>query len=82
MTRKILLRYPDFTKTFYLFTDVSGFQIVSIFVQDDFPLACYSRKLNYAQKNYTTMETEVLSIIESLENFLNTILGPTKKLRF
>ena len=62
MARNILLHYPDFTKEFHLFTDASDFQLGSILVQDDFPVAFYSRKLNQAQKNYTTMELSLIHI--------------------
>ena len=74
MARKILLTYPDFSKTFHLYTDASEYQLGAVLVQD-LPIAFYSRKLNSAQKNYTTMEKELLSIIESLENFRNILIG-------
>ena len=75
MARKILLHYPIFSKTFYVFTNASDYQLSGVLIQDDFPLAFYSRKLNPAQKSYTTMEKELLSIVETLENFRNILLG-------
>ena len=75
MARKILLHYPNFLKTFYIFTDASDYQLSGVLIQDNFPLVFYSRKLNSAQKNYTTMEKEHLSIVETLENFRNILLG-------
>ena len=44
-------------------------------MQDDRPLAFYSRKLNSAQKRYTTGKQKLLSIVETLKDFKNILLG-------
>jgi hypothetical protein len=44
-------------------------------MQNDRPLAFYSRKLNSAQKRYTTGEQELLSIVETLKKFKYILLG-------
>ena len=44
-------------------------------MQGSKPLAFYSRKLNSAQKRYTTGEQELLSIVETLKEFKNILLG-------
>ena len=50
MAGKILVHFPDFSKVFHVFTDASDYQLGGVLVQDDFPIAFYSRKLNEAQK--------------------------------
>ena len=69
MARKVLLHFPDFSKVFHVFADASDYQLGRVLVQDDFPLAFYSKKLNEAHTKYTVMEKELLSIVETLENF-------------
>ena len=44
-------------------------------MQDNKPLAFYSRKFNAAQKRYTTGEQELLSIVETLKEFKNILFG-------
>jgi len=75
ISREVMLSFPDFKKEFHLYTDASDYQLGGVIMQDNKPLAFYSRKLNSAQKNYTTAEKELLSIIEMLKEFSNILLG-------
>jgi transposase InsO family protein len=75
MARETLLNFPDFNKEFHIFTDASNYQLGAVIMQDDKPLAFYSRKLNKCQRNYTTGEQELLSIVETLKEFHNILLG-------
>ncbi len=73
--RDTLLAYPDFNKKFTIYTDASDFQLGAVIMQEGKPLAFYSRKLTAAQKNYSTSEKEMLSIVETLKEFRNILLG-------
>ena len=44
-------------------------------MQSNKPLACYTRKLNAAQRRYSTGEQELLSIVETLKAFESTLMG-------
>ena len=70
-----LLNFPDFNKEFHIYTDASDYQLGAVIMQDNKPLAFYSRKLNKHQKRYTTGEQELLSIVETLKEFHNILLG-------
>jgi hypothetical protein len=75
ISRETLLAYPAFTKPFIIHTDASHSQLGAVISQDNKPIAFYSRKLNPAQTRYTTTERELLSIVETLKEFRNILLG-------
>jgi RNase H-like domain found in reverse transcriptase/Integrase zinc binding domain len=73
------LVYPDFNTPFIIHTDASHLQLGAVISQDNEPIAFYSWKLNSAQIQYTTTEPELLSIIETLKEFCNILLGQCLK---
>jgi hypothetical protein len=61
-------------KPFHLYTDASDHQLGAVIIQDKKPIAFYARKLNTAQKQYTTTERELLSAIETCKEYKNILL--------
>jgi hypothetical protein len=75
VSQETLLAFPDFLKEFHVYTDASNKQLVAVIMQEEKPLAFYSRKLNSAQTCYTTGEQELLSIVETLKEFRDILSG-------
>jgi hypothetical protein len=57
---EVLLCYPDFNKPifFHLYTDESDHQLGAVIMKGKKSIAFYLRKLNTAQKRYTTTERD------------------------
>ena len=86
MAKDTLIAYPDHNKEFKIETDASDCQLGGRIFQEhedeDDPaklvnrdVAFYSRKLSSAQKNYTTIEKEMLSVVEVLKEYRPMLLG-------
>lgn len=73
-----VLQYPNFDKdnTFILQTDASGFAIGAVLNNGDRrPVAFASRSLNKAEKNYPTIEKELLAITWAVKYFRPYLYG-------
>ena len=69
MAQDVLLKFPNFGSPFYVYTDASNLQIGGVVSQDNHPLGYFSRKFNKSQVHYTTMNKELLSIVETLKYY-------------
>ena len=73
--RELLLAYPDFNALFEIHTDASKIQNGAVISQKGKPVALYSQKMDSAQHNYIMTEKELISIVETLKEFRNILLG-------
>lgn len=76
---KPILQFPDFTRPFVVTTDASGYAIGGVLSQGeigkDLPIAYASRLLNNAERNYSTIEKELLAIVYCVNYFRPYIYG-------
>ena len=75
-----ILRAPVWDKVFHVHIDASAYAIGCILSQPgefnkDFPIAYASRQLIAAEKNYTTMEREGLTMIYAVKKFRYYLLA-------
>lgn len=56
MVSNCINNYPDYSKTFRIYTDASDYQLGATITQDSEPIVYYSKKLTDTQINYTTTE--------------------------
>ena len=73
--REVFLAYPDFNAPFLIHTDASKLQIGSVISQMVNPIAFYSLNMNITHQDYTTTEKELISVVASLKEFRNILLG-------
>lgn len=82
----IMLNHPDFKQTFYLQTDASNIALGAELYQEGVEgerktIAFASRALLIAERNYTTTEKELLSIVFAVRKFRTYLLGNTVVVR-
>lgn len=75
VAQETLLVYPDPNVPFLIETDASDYQLGAVLKQNGKPVAFFSRKLTEPQRKYSVIEKELLSILETLEEFRQMIWG-------
>ena len=60
LAEEVILAYPNYGEVFEIYTDASQRQLGAVIVQDNRPLAFFSRKLNDPQSKYSITELELL----------------------
>lgn len=75
ITEHPILRYPDFSKRFKLITDASNFALGAVLTQNGHPVCYASRTLNDHEKNYSTIEKELLAIVWGTKYFRPYLFG-------
>jgi hypothetical protein len=63
------LAYPDYSKVFEIYTDVSSKKLGALITQDNRPIAFFSWKLSDTQRKYSIAKIELLAIVETLKEF-------------
>ena len=73
-----LMMNPDFSRSFILQTDASGYGVGAVLSQGengDQPIAYFSKKLLPRERAYSTIEKECLAIILAVKHFKAYLLG-------
>lgn len=75
ITNPPILRYPDFSKRFKLITDASNYSIGAVLTQEGHPISFASRTLNNHERNYSTIEKELLAMVWGVKYYRPYIFG-------
>ena len=69
LARNVLLAYTTYSEIWKLYTDVSKQQLRAVIMQNNWPIAFFSRKLSDTQLKYSVEELELLYIVECQKQF-------------
>jgi hypothetical protein len=69
ITEQPILVFPDFSKTFQVRCDASGFSIGAVLSQDNRSITYFSEKLNEAKIKYSTYDKEFYAVIQALKKW-------------
>ena len=77
LTKAPLLRTPNEKLPYEVVTDASAVGLGAVLLQEGQPVAFESRKLNDAEKNYHTTESEMLAVVHALKTWRCYLEGAT-----
>ena len=75
----MVLAYPDFDKTFEIYTGVSAQHLGAVITQGNRPITFFSQKLSEAQKQCAVTEQELFAIVETSKEFKGMLWGQNIK---
>ena len=73
--KEVVLAYPDFFKSFEIYTDASTMQLRAVITQKNRPIAFFSRKVSETQTKYSVTKIKLLAIVETLKEFQGMLWG-------
>lgn len=79
LAEDVTLVFPNFEEVFYVTTDASDFAYGSVLSQGDLPndrpIQFFSKTMNEAQRKYSAINKELLSIVEGIRTFRPYVYG-------
>ena len=75
VSAETLMNYPDWEMPFIVHTDASDMQLDAVIIQNNKPIAFFSRRPIKTQREYTTTKKELLLIVECLKQPWGIIFG-------
>ncbi|KAA3483229.1 reverse transcriptase [Gossypium australe] len=66
MTRKFVLALPNYTKSYYAYTNASDCPIGGVLMQNGHLIAFESRNLNDTKRQYTIQEKEMTTVVHGI----------------
>ncbi|XP_042865110.1 uncharacterized protein LOC122248852 [Penaeus japonicus] len=79
LCKQPILQLPNFQKPFILRTDASQDGVGAVLMQETdgeiYPVAYHSRKLKPAERNYSTIEKELLAVVDGIKKYYFYLYG-------
>ena len=69
MTQAFILCLSDFSKVFEVACDALGVEIGGVLSQEEYPMVCFSEKLNESKCRYSTCDKKFYAVIQALRHW-------------